>query len=650
VPTDIGKAAFVYCNEMRPALLALVLALSDTPARDHPVLRDWVPIGPGAAAVSEIVADPRPSGVVYAIAGDLLWRTGNGGKSWTRVAALSSLHFHSLAIDPSAPDTLYVTTSDNLHRSDDGGESWTPRGVGLPQGAAGGTAVSAARPSRLYAMDLRRLFRTDDRADHWEELPAGPWSPSATLYWVRPDPLQANTVYVGVEGQRIFRSRDAGLHWAPIGLGLPADIPAIVINPANSRVMYTTGFKSSDGGERWLPLPVFGQPTAIDPASPDTVFVATQDAGLHRSTDAGMTWDIVGNGLPTRGLQALTFSSADASTVYAGGLLDGVLRSEDGGESWVPANGGFPAVVVLSLAIDPSGGWLYSGSGSRGEARVFRRSVDGGEWLQTASPDIGGLWPSTFVSLDAAYPDVLYASGGTCTTHPPGCSGGVRRTRDGGATWESLSDQVIGAIVADRGNPDRLYSVKSTVKPNPGFPSIGEVVRTSVRSLDGGETWLDMDVPAAAFALDPARPGTIFAATESEGVWRSTDGGASWTPSRDGLSDAATFSVASTAGTIYVGTAKGIDFSSDGGDHWAPTGFSEVAVALAIDPASPGTAYAGTDTGVVRISQDGVNVRIGAGLSGVGALAIHGHRLWAGTIAGSFEHDLRGSRPQNVQR
>ena len=109
-----------------------------------------------------------------------------------------------------------------------------------------------------------------------------------------------------------------------------------------------------------------------------------------------------------------------------------------------------------------------------------------------------------------------------------------------------------------------------------------------------------------ALALDPTTPTTLYAGTAYDGVFKSTDGGESWSPASTGLTSTYVQALAldpTTPGTLYAGTAyEGVFKSTDGGGSWsaASTGLTNPYVfALALDPATPVTLYAGTAEGGV---------------------------------------------------
>ena len=109
-----------------------------------------------------------------------------------------------------------------------------------------------------------------------------------------------------------------------------------------------------------------------------------------------------------------------------------------------------------------------------------------------------------------------------------------------------------------------------------------------------------------ALAIDPVTPTTLYAAMDSGGLFKTTDGGANW--SATGLTNISVLALAIdplTPTTLYAGVYGGLFKSTDGGASWSATGLTGIDVySLAIDPLTPTTLYAGTQ-GAVRKSTDG---------------------------------------------
>jgi len=138
-----------------------------------------------------------------------------------------------------------------------------------------------------------------------------------------------------------------------------------------------------------------------------------------------------------------------------------------------------------------------------------------------------------------------------------------------------------------------------------------------LKSFNGGGSWNLTGESAAdvwSLAIDPQNPQTLYAGTDFDGVLKSTNGGADWSPVNTGLKDTAPYYAfqalaidPKNSQTLYAGTDGGGVFkSTDGGDNWSPTGeVSGNVWSLVIDPQNSQTLYAGTYGGGVYKSING---------------------------------------------
>ena len=320
--------------------------------------------------------------------------------------------------------------------------------------------------------------------------------------------------------------------------------------------------------------------------SPSALFAATRD-GLYRTDDLGGSW---------RKVNAETWSSlrsdpSSASTLYA--TNDGVFKSVDGGLHFSEVDRGLVATSVSSLARSPSGG-LYAGAGNE----VFRSTDSGSTWSRATVTSSGGV---NAVLADPAVPGTVYA--GTCSTSAP-----VLRSLDSGATWAPFSSGVAGTcvyalaaqpgtggahFVATKDGVSRLVSgIWQPVETGHGpmrtllvDPVRPEVVWAGgdsglFRSGDGGTTWSDalLTKTIASIASDPREPHTLYVGTPdalsgpSEGVLKTTDDGATWRTAAVGLPLGYVFDILvdpARPTTVYAATLEGVFRSVNGGLGWA---------------------------------------------------------------------------------
>ena len=373
------------------------------------------------------------------------------------------------------------------------------------------------------------------------------------------------------------------------------------------------------------PLPErTGRSLAVDPTSPTVVYVGVEGAGLFRSTDSGLTWQPLVNGLKAHYLAAtrslcfdqfpsLAIDPADPRHLCVGvrgsvgatsdefAAAAGLYCTTDAGAHWAQQLPGTFSSAVRAVAIAPSGGTIAIGLT---EPWVDPQRTGAPPWTDrvAVSRDSGATWteqdvgPSPICGLTvsslafaAGPPDRLYAGipvSDLSVTRPfEGPQHGLMRSLDGGATWSPL---VAG--MATR-MPSRAVAL---VVPSPRAPERLLVATTAIRALggpftywssDGGESFhmtsspanLDVDL----FAFDPSdAQGTHALAIDIDRgeVFESRDGGDTWKSLGVNLpSDTVAGSVrlshlvwSGDPRVLYASGSHGTVYrTSDGGISWA---------------------------------------------------------------------------------
>jgi len=381
---------------------------------------------------------------------------------------------------------------------------------------------------------------------------------------------------------------------------------AVAIDPVTPTTRYvgTIGggiFKSTDGGTSWHAVNTgLGNVAhwnvaalAIDPTAPARVYAAVSSGpigGVFRTTNAGASWTFTSVGA----LTDIALAPGAPATLYAAG--GDLYKSTDAGVSWtaVLAAGGFRSVTV-----DPSSpGTVYAGT----NFGAIAKTTDGGASWSTQ----GGLASDRVDTLlvDPTAPNVVYAGLEDF---------GVYKSVDAGTTWTPIGPTVgaqklsVQDLAIDPGAPGTVYAAGFLAGLTPSFGVY--------RSTDGGTSWSSTPLVALvrAIALDPANPSALIAATrDGIGIWQSADGGATWQVANTGLANLTIGALAtapSAPGTVYAGSAaNGVFRSNDGGATWSPTGFTgELGLfhSLAVDPSTPQVAYLGTPFDGVYKTVDG---------------------------------------------
>ena len=279
------------------------------------------------------------------------------------------------------------------------------------------------------------------------------------------DPRDPARLYCGTAGDGLFRSRDGGRTWEPVGSGIAhLAITAVAVAHARqakgSRVVFagtepSAVFRSETGGDSWIDLAgLQALPSAdtwsfpprphthhvrwieADVAVADRLFVAIEAGALVRTFDGGRSWhDRVGGG-PFDTHTAATHPLAPGRIYSAAG--DGYFESTDAGDTWASPEDGLQHLYLVGVAVDPADPQTVVVSASSGpfvayrpksaEAYVYRRSGPG-RWEQTMKglPEARGTTVSRFAT-HAGEPGVIYAANNR----------GLFRSEDAGRSWKLL--------------------------------------------------------------------------------------------------------------------------------------------------------------------------------------------------------------------
>ena len=241
-----------------------------------------------------------PDAVYAGVEDAALFRSTDGGKSWSELAGLrghgtgpqwqpgaGGMCLHTILIDPSRPERLFTAISSaGAFRSDDGGANWKPITKGLhsqylpdPNAEVGHCvhriAMHPSRPNTLFMQKHWDVLRSDDAGDNWKEVSGNlptdfgfvidvHASEPETIYVV---PIKSDSEHYPLDGKlRVYRSRTGGNEWEALTNGLPQrDCYVNVLRDAMSvdsldpcGVYFgTTGgqvYASADAGDSWAPI------------------------------------------------------------------------------------------------------------------------------------------------------------------------------------------------------------------------------------------------------------------------------------------------------------------------------------------------------------------------------------------------------------
>lgn len=266
-------------------------------------------------------------------------------------------------------------------------------------------------------------------------------------------------------------------------------------------------------------------------------------AGLHATDDAGATWTLRIAGLSNTEVDALAYGPGGS---LLAGTYDGVFASQDGGLTWTRAGTDLAGAKVHGLHTDPQGRILAWVSSSAGNNVLVWRSDDGGATWQpkftSDDLDFGGFFEDSVMAPDGR----LYVGGMSFLVRARVITSG-----DGGDTWQIHDLESVAPLQAlAAGSDGRVYAAADD-----------EAVLVTD---DDGTTWTPLgSVPwqTHAAVLVANAPDDLLVGTQGDGVYRSTDGGATWQAFSDGLPGTGNqrpslSAMAVQAGHVFAGTGN----------------------------------------------------------------------------------------------
>ncbi|GBD07614.1 Xyloglucanase [bacterium HR21] len=554
--------------------------------------QSWIPLFDDGNSLSfgALAIDPNNPDILYAATGEMsnnidsylgagIFKSTDGGQSWTPLGLTHVGAFSKIEVHPLNSNLIVAGATKSaagFWRSSDGGQTWERTFVGSV------TDISLnPRDTTEFFIGVagRGVYRSSDGGRTWELRSTGLPSPLGRVC-VQQAPSDPNILYALVEQGgsggtgAIYKSTNRGQSWQLSYQGQSTFFNGqgwynayIVIHPTNPNLVLAGGidiYRTDNGGQTWTNVTygysggnvhVDQHAAAFNPLNPSIVYAAN-DGGMYRSTDAGLTWTPINNGLAVTQFYAMAIDQSKDNVNYGGTQDNGTLGNR--GSNWGAIAGGDGFFVV----VDPDNPDVIYGEFPNGD--LWKRNLATGSFQRITTgidPNDPGYWSAPLV-MDPTNSQTLYH--------------GRRRlyaTYNGGALWQAISPPMTASITAigvSAADPNIIYI--GTAR--------GEVWRTS----DAGQTWENVGkngLPnrfVTDFALSESDPGTVYVTLSGFGaghVWRSTDTGRTWQDISVGLPDIPVNAIVLSPLNeqhIFVGTDIGVFASLDGGATWLPYG------------------------------------------------------------------------------
>ena len=610
----------------------------------------WMNISDGFFKTSSVgavaVADSDPN-VIYvgmgeacvrgnASNGDGVYKSVDGGKTWTHVGLENTYHIGAVKIHPKNPDIAYVAALGHLwgpndergvYRTTDGGKTWKQVLTRGKDAGAVDLAFDPSNPRVIYAAfwQVRRnpyhfdsggpgsgLFKSTDGGDTWTDISRAPGMPRGVLgrIGVTVSPVNPERVWAVVEAEDggVFRSDNAGRTWTK------------------------TNEQSILRQRAWYYSHIFA-----DPANADTVYAL--NVGAYKSIDGGRTWQAF---RPPHGDNHALWIAPDNPQRMIEGNDGGATITSDGGRTWSSVMNQ-PTAQFYRVALDNDFPYhIYGAQQDNTTVRTASRTAGGGiteaDWY-----DVGG-GESGWIAPDPKDSEIVYAGSydGLITRqdHHTGQMRDINAWPDNtmgyGVEAMKYRFQWSYPIAFSPHDPKTLYIgaqvlLKSTNEGQSWEPISPDLTRNdkSKMGTSGGpitqdNTSIEYYCTIFTFMESPVAKGTIWVGSDDGLVHLTRDGGKTWanvTPKDmpEWIQINSVDASSHDAGTAYVAATmyKSDDFrpylykTTDYGKTWKKivngipaSHFTRV---VREDPNHKGLLIAGTEFGLYISYDDGEN-------------------------------------------
>ncbi|HDK27878.1 MAG TPA: hypothetical protein ENG48_12430 [Candidatus Atribacteria bacterium] len=304
---------------------------------------EWNTIAMNPSNPKEIIIADEHTGHIY--------KSRDGGNKWIIVFepdknigdVLNRHGFKAIAYAPSSPNIIYAGMRKG-RRSIDGDLS----------------------PGPSFGM-----YKSTDGGNTWKEINSGLDTPLININCIAVHPINSDIVYIGTWRDGVYKTTNGGENWEPVNGGLVSlDVRSLAIDTKNPEVVYAgmaegAGiFKTTNGGEYWE-----GINSGIQVECPSFLQrVGQVKPGVSLTKTKRLTGKDYYS-IPWTNIKSIVIDPINSEIIYAADYSLGVYMSTDGGISWNTINDGLSTKAVNSMAISANGKILYAATSGEG---VFR--------------------------------------------------------------------------------------------------------------------------------------------------------------------------------------------------------------------------------------------------------------------------------------
>jgi photosystem II stability/assembly factor-like uncharacterized protein len=523
-----------------------------------------------------------------------VFASGDAGKTWKELAPMHGQSVRALAMAPSNPLVLVVGSLEGVFRSLDGGNTWSlispPRHAEIRNVES--IAIDPGKPDTIYAGTWHLPWKTVDGGKSWVHIQRGIIEDS-DVFAIFIHPTSTDSALLSA-CSGIYQTTDGGNLWSKFK-GIPPSsrrTRAITADPSNPKLIYagtTEGlWKTSDGGGSWNLMTsktLTVNAIVIDSKDPSKVLLGTDNAGVLISTDGALHFRANNEGFTSRIISSVLIDRRNPKRILVSVLFDhedgGVFQSDDGARSWKQIVEGLTSTDVHTLFQSPDDFSIWCGTSDGAyildKAAQRWRRVDLGTEPQRPGREQRTMVPKTNgrkgAPMDNPLADTIRGMGSVLSFSGSAGNGhgflaasqrGLFLSRDSGKKWTRLpipEGYTFGTAVLSHADGRIFYGTSRGL-----LFSKDDGLHWSVVELEGG------GFPIRTIVALPGNEKVLLMAT-GRGLYRSTDGGATWNQSWGGLprSDISDIQTDTRTGTqIFVTESlSGAAYrSTDLGETW----------------------------------------------------------------------------------
>jgi photosystem II stability/assembly factor-like uncharacterized protein len=507
-----------------------------------------------------------------------VYRTTNGGKTWEQVLYKDeNTGAIQVTIDPVNPNIVYADLwagrqgpwengawdgpESGLFKSTDGGTTWKKLTKGLPATSVGlgriGFTIAPSDPNRLYAtVDAAQasgIYRSNDAGESWEKIQLDPrlWGRGSDFAEIKVDPKNKDIVYCA--NVMTWKSVDAGAHWSAYR-GAPGgdDYHRIWINPNNTDILLIASDQGAiitvNGGQTFSSW--YNQPTAqfyhvsTDNDFPYNVYGAQQESGSVGIASRGNDGQITFREWHPVGVEEYGYVAPDPlnSNIIYGGKISRYDKKTGQVQNIAPEalrSGKYRFLRTAPVVFSPVDNKTLFFAGN-----VLFKTRDGGHSWKEISPDLTresweipasvGIYATESLQKMPRRGVIYTVAPSSKDSNTIWCGtddGLIQVTRNGGKTWKNVTPPAITSwskvslVEASHFDVNTAYAAVNRIRLDDLHPHI-------YKTTDGGSSWTEIinglpADPINAVREDPNTKGLLFAGSETA-VHVSFDDGTHW--------------------------------------------------------------------------------------------------------------------------